>query len=316
MTPRAPGYFGPAGGPCSSDLRSSEALGRRSLVGAGLVLRETRPPGVPTAVTTTPAPGLAVVTGASTGIGRALAMEFAAHGFDLVLTAEEPQVHAAAAEAARNGIVISAIEVDLATHHGVEALNERVLAQPSPVTALALNAGMGVHGRFDRTGVEDDLRLVDLNVRSVVHLAKLVLPGMVERRRGRVLFTSSIAGRAPGPFHATYAASKAFVHSLSEALRYELKDTGVTTTSLLPGPTDTAFFERADMQETRIARGPKDSPESVARDAFEALMAGKDHVVAGSPLNKAMTAGSAFVPDRVAAAVAARETTPIDKEKQ
>jgi short-subunit dehydrogenase len=242
-------------------------------------------------------------------------MEFAAHGFDVLLAADEPRVHAAAAEAAREGLTISAVEVDLATHHGVEALHESVLAQPSPVTALALNAGVGVHGRFDRTGVEDDLRLVDLNVRSVVHLAKLVLPGMVERGHGRVLFTSSIAGRAPGPFHATYAASKAFVHSLSEALRYELKDTGVTTTSLLPGPTDTAFFERADMEETKVATGSKDSAETVARDAFEALMAGKDQVVAGALKNTLQAAGSAVLPDRLAAAIAARETTPMDERK-
>lgn len=256
------------------------------------------------------------MTGASTGIGRALAFEFADHGYDVVLTADEPQVHTTATQAGREGITVTSIEADLSTPKGVESLHQHVVEQPGRVTAVALNAGMGVHGRFDRTGLDDDLRLVDLNVRSVVHLAKLVIPGMVDRGHGRVLFTASIAGRAPGPFHATYAASKAFVHSFAEALRYELKDTGVSVTSLLPGPTDTAFFERAHMQETRIARGPKDSPETVARDAFKALIAGKDHVVAGSLLNKAMTAGSALVPDRVAAAVAARETTPIDEEKQ
>jgi len=266
-------------------------------------------------VSTQGQPGLAVVTGASTGIGRALAIVFAEHGFDLVLAADEPEVYAAAAEAVREDISVSAIEVDLATAQGVEALHERALEQRSPVTALALNAGVGVHGRFHRTGVEDDLRLVDLNVRSVVHLAKLVIPGMVERGRGRVLFTSSIAGRAPGPFHATYAASKAFVHLLSEALRHELADTGVTTTSLLPGPTDTAFFQRADMEETKVARGPKDSPETVARDAFEALMAGKDQVVAGAFKNTVQPTGSAVLPDRIAAAVAARATTPIDERK-
>jgi uncharacterized protein len=256
-----------------------------------------------------------VVTGASTGIGRALAFEFAANGFDLVLAADEPQVYATAAEAAREGLAISAIEVDLASHFGVEALHERVLAQRSPVTALALNAAIGVHGPFHRTGVDADLRLVDLNVRSTVHLAKLVIPGMVDRGRGRVLFTSSIAGRAPGPFHATYAASKAFVHLLSEALRHELKDTGVTTTSLLPGPTDTAFFQRADMEETKVATGPKDSAESVAREAFEALMAGKDQVVTGGLKNTVQAAGSTVLPDRLAASIAARETTPIDERK-
>ena len=266
-------------------------------------------------MTTSSEPGLAVITGASTGIGRALAMVFAEHGFDLVLAADEPQVQDAAAEAGRDGIAVTPVQVDLATAEGVEALHARALEQRSPITALALNAGVGVHGPFHRSSLEDDLRLVDLNIRSATHLAKLVLPGMVERAHGRVLFTSSIAGRGPGPFHATYAASKAYLHSLSEALHHELKDTGVTTTSLLPGPTDTPFFERADMEETRVARGPKDAPEDVARDAFEALMAGKDHVVGGSLKNTVQSMGAAVVPDRIAAAVAARETTPIDEEK-
>jgi short-subunit dehydrogenase len=256
-------------------------------------------------------PGLAVVTGASTGIGRALALVFAQHGYDLALAADEPAVHQAAAEAQRWGIVASAVEVDLATPDGVEALARHAVGRPAPVTALALNVGIGVHGRFDRTGLEDDLRLVDLNVRPTVHLAKLLLPGMVERGHGRVLLTSSIAGRAPGPYHATYAASKAFGHSLAEALRYELRDTGVSITSLLPGPTDTAFFARAGMQETAVARGSKDSPEDVARQAFDALMDGRDHVVTGAFRNTVQAVGAAVVPDRIAAAAAARQTTPI-----
>jgi short-subunit dehydrogenase len=260
-------------------------------------------------------PGLAIVTGASSGIGRSLATVFADHGFDLVLAADEPQVHAAVDECRRNGITVAALETDLATAEGVEALHALALEQPSEITAVAVNAGIGVHGPFHKSALADDLRLADLNVRSAIHLAKLVLPGMVDRGHGRVLFTSSIAGLGPGPYHATYAASKAFLHNFSEALRYELKDTGVTTTSLMPGPTDTAFFERADMQETRVARGPKADPDDVARDAFDALMAGKDHVVGGSVLNNLMARGSALVPDRIAAALAARETTPMDERK-
>jgi short-subunit dehydrogenase len=261
-------------------------------------------------------PGLAVVTGASSGIGRSLAGVFAEHGFDVVLAADEPEVHDAAGELRRDGISVSAIETDLATREGVDALHRFALDQPADITALAVNAGTGVHGPFHQSPLEPDLRLADLNVRSAIHLAKLVLPGMVDRGHGRVLFTSSIAGLGPGPYHATYAASKAFLHSFSEALRHELKGTGVTTTSLMPGPTDTRFFERADMQETRVARGPKADPDKVARQAFEALMAGKDHVVSGSLVNNLMARGSALVPDRIAAALAAVETTPIDEEKR
>jgi uncharacterized protein len=261
-------------------------------------------------------PGLAVITGASSGIGRSLATVFAEHGFDLVLAADEPDVHAAAEDCERDGITAVGVEADLATPQGVEAVHALAQEQASDVTALVLNAGMGVHGPFHRSSLEDDLRLVDLNVRSAVHLAKLVLPGMVERGHGRVLITSSIAGLGPGPYHSTYAASKAFLHSWCEALRFELRDTGVTTTSLMPGPTDTDFFERADMEETRVARGPKDDPDTVARDAFEALMAGKDQLAGGSILNTVMARGSAIVPDRFAAAAASFETNPMDEEKK
>jgi len=261
-------------------------------------------------------PGLAVITGASSGIGRSLAHVFADHGFDLVLAADEAEVRTVAAESQRDGNAVSAVEVDLATREGVEELYAHASTMQRHITAVAINAGMGVHGPFHESPLDADLRLADLNVRSAIHLAKLVLPGMVERGHGRVLFTSSIAGLGPGPYHATYAASKAFVHSLSEALRHELKGTGVTTTSLMPGPTDTKFFARAGMEETRVARGPKADPDDVARDAFKALMAGKDHVVGGSLLNNVMARGSALVPDRIAASLAAIETTPIDERKK
>ena len=122
---------------------------------------------------------------------------------------------------------------------------------------------------------------------------------------------SSIAGKGPGPGHATYAASKAFVHSFAEAVRHELADTGVTVTSLLPGPTDTVFFARADMESTRVAQGPKDTPEEVARDGWRALVAGKDHVVAGSIRNTVQAAGAGVVPDPVAARIAARQTEEV-----
>ena len=261
-------------------------------------------------------PGLAVITGASSGIGRSLATVFAEHSFDLVVTANEPEVHATVPDLERYGVTVAALEADLATPEGVEAIHALALEQPADITAVALNAGMGVHGPFHQSSLDEDLRLIDVNVRSAVHLAKLVLPGMVEREHGRLLITSSIAGLGPGPYHATYAASKAFLHSLCEALRHELKGTGVTTTSLMPGPTDTDFFERAGMEETRVARGPKDDPDTVAKDAFEALMAGKDHVVGGSILNTVMAKGSAIVPDKLAAAAASFETTPMDEEKK
>jgi short-subunit dehydrogenase len=134
-------------------------------------------------------------------------------------------------------------------------------------------------------------------VTSTVHLARRVLPDMVARGSGKVLFTSSIASTMPGSFQAVYNASKSFVQSLSEAIRNELKDTGVTVTALMPGPTDTNFFNRADMQDTKVGADKKDDPAQVARQGFEALMKGDDHVVAGSLKNKVQAVAGKAMPD-------------------
>jgi short-subunit dehydrogenase len=166
---------------------------------------------------------------------------------------------------------------------------------------LAINAGIGVHGEFARTNLDDELRLVDLNVRSAVHLAKRGVQNMVVRGRGRILFTSSIAATQPGPFEAAYAASKAFLLSFSEALGNELKDTGITVTALLPGPTDTEFFDRAGMRDTRLGAGRKDDAAQVARQGFEAMMEGRDHVVAGSVKNRVLAGASKLAPESVKA---------------
>jgi uncharacterized protein len=137
---------------------------------------------------------------------------------------------------------------------------------------------------------------------------------MVERGAGRVLITSSVAATMPGPYYATYAASKAFLQSFAQAIRHELKDTGVTVTALQPGPTDTEFFDRAGMQDTKVAGADKDDPADVARQGFEAMMAGKDHVVAGSPKNKAQAAASRVLPETTRAAMHAAQTRPREGE--
>jgi short-subunit dehydrogenase len=192
---------------------------------------------------------LAVVTGASSGIGRELARQFADNGFDLVVAAEDEELAQVAIDLERAGAEVRAEQVDLATREGVERLAAAIAATDRPVAAAALNAGVGVSGRFDEIDLADDLRLMELNVVSTVHLAKRLVPAMLQRGEGRLLFTASVAATMPGPYYATYAASKSFVHSFAEAIRHELKDTGVTVTSLMPGPTDTEFFERAGMQD-------------------------------------------------------------------
>lgn len=255
-------------------------------------------------------PGLALVTGASSGIGRSLARELGSRGFSLLVVAEDSQVREAEQELRAGGADVRGVQLDLATPDGVDALHRVVRETGEPVTVAALNAGVGVGGAFVDTDLDADLRLVDLNCRSTVHLAKLLLRDMVRRGHGRLLLTASIVAKTPGPWNATYAASKAFVHSFAEGIRIELEDTGVTVTSLMPGATDTEFFERAGMDDTRVGSGRKDDPDDVARDGVDALLAGRDHVVGGSVKNRAMAAAASASPDPVAARAAAKASEP------
>jgi uncharacterized protein len=258
---------------------------------------------------------LALVTGASSGIGLELARQFAQNGFDVILNAEDDELTAAEASLAGEGAEVRAVRADLSTYDGVERLWSAVASIGRPLDAAALNAGIGVNGDFARDiPLEDDLRLIAVNVTAVVHLAKRVLPPMIERGAGRVLVTSSVAATMPGPYYATYAASKAFLQSFAQAIRFELKDTGVTVTALQPGPTDTEFFDRAGMDDTKVAEAKKDDPAEVAKDGFEALMAGKDHVIAGSAKNKAQVAGGKILPEKARAAMHAAQTKPDQRD--
>jgi short-subunit dehydrogenase len=246
--------------------------------------------------------GLAVVTGASSGIGLELARIFAENGYELLIAAEDGELHEAAEELVEGGATVRACRVDLSNSTGVADLHDQILELGRPVEALALNAGIGAGGAFaTETELADELRLIDLNVRSTVHLCKLVLPEMVSRDHGRILFTSSIAATMPGAFQAVYNASKAFVQSFALALRNELKNSEVSVTSLMPGATETEFFERADMEDTAVGAAEKDDPAQVAREGFEALMAGEEKVVAGSFKNKLTVAAGRVLPDSVRA---------------
>lgn len=255
---------------------------------------------------------LAVVTGASSGIGLELARQFAHHGYDLLIAAEGPELdHVANELRNREGAHVTTVRCDLATYDGVDHLWTEIRACGRPVQAVAINAGVGVSGDFAReTNLADELRMIELNVSSVVHLAKRVVGDMVERNEGKVLFTSSIAATSPAPYLAVYAATKAFVQSFAEGIRHELRDTNVVVTSLMPGATETNFFRRAGMEDTRVGTSKKDDPADVARDGFEALMAGKDKVVAGSLMNKVRTVASSVLPETVTAAQQAAYNKP------
>jgi len=245
--------------------------------------------------------GLAVVTGASSGIGLALARELAAHGFDLVVAAEDDLIEEVPSQLSESGRAVVAVRADLATFDGVESLVDRIREIDHPVEVAAINAGVGVGGAFVEGRVEDHLRLIALNVSGGVQLTGRLLPDMVARGRGRLLYTSSIAATMPGPFASTYNASKAFLYSFAEAIRIELADAGVTVTALMPGPTDTRFFERAGIEDTRLGQSKKDDPSEVARQGVEAMLAGKDHIVAGSFKNKAQVAAAKVLPDSATA---------------
>ncbi|MBV9849936.1 MAG: SDR family NAD(P)-dependent oxidoreductase [Armatimonadetes bacterium] len=257
----------------------------------------------------------AVVTGGSSGIGLELAKQFARNGYDLLIAAEPQGLAEAGGELQALGAQVETVAVDLAAPDGVHTLWSRITSGGRPIDAIAINAGVGVGGRFTETDGDEELNLINLNVVSTVHLAKHVVKDMVARGSGRILFTSSIAAVMPAPFEAVYGASKAFILSFSEALHNELKDTGVTVTALMPGPTETNFFHRADMDDTHVGASKKDDPADVARQGYEALMAGRDKVIAGSLKTKIQGRASEILPDAVTAEQHRKMSEPGSADK-
>jgi short-subunit dehydrogenase len=241
---------------------------------------------------------LAVVTGASTGIGYELAKRCAEDGFDLLVAADEPEIHTAADDFKKLGVEVEAIEADLATVEGVEELYRAT--QGRSVDALLANAGIGLGGAFLDQDFGDVRHVIDTNITGTIYLAQKVGKDMRERGQGRILFTGSIAGFTPGTFNAAYNGTKAFIDSFSFALRNELKDTGVTVTCLMPGATETEFFERAGMLDTKIGQSEKDDPADVAKVGYEAMMQGEGDVVSGWK-NKVLSAAATVTPSSVLA---------------
>lgn len=221
----------------------------------------------------------AIVTGASAGIGYELAKLCAQNGFDLLVAADDPKIQQAALDFSAFGVEAQAIEVDLATRPGVDQLYSA--AKGRPVDALLANAGHGLgHGFLDQN-FDEAHHVIDTNITGTIYLIHKVGNDMRARRRGRILITGSIAGFIPGTFQAVYNGTKAFIDSFSHALRNELKDTGITVTCLMPGPTETEFFERADLMDTKVGQQEKDDPAVVAKDGFDAMMNGEGDVVSG-----------------------------------
>jgi uncharacterized protein len=221
----------------------------------------------------------AIVTGASTGIGFELAKCCAQAGYDLLIVADEPEIHAAADQVRRAGQNVESLEADLATLDGVEKLMSATRGRP--VSALLANAGRGLGRAFLDQSFDDIRRVIDTNVTGTLYLIHRVGCAMRARGSGKILITGSIAGFMPGTYQAVYNGTKALLDSFSFALRAELKDSGVTVTCLMPGATETDFFERADMLDTRVGTEKKMSAEEVAKLGFEAMEKGDGDVVAG-----------------------------------
>lgn len=259
---------------------------------------------------------LAVVTGASSGIGYELAKQAAQHGYDLVVAADTP-LEQACKDFEALGAKVDAVQCDLASNTGVQQLIDTIGGRQ--VDALCANAGHGLGGAFVDQAFEDILHVINTNVTGTVHLihhmVKQMMSGASRQQPARVLVTGSIAGFQPGSFQAVYNGTKAFIDSFSFALRNELKDTGITVTCLMPGATDTEFFARAGLEDTKVGQGKKDDPATVARIGFEAMMKGEGDVVAGFK-NKVQAAVAAVTPQSGLAEMHRKMAEPGSGEQQ
>jgi short-subunit dehydrogenase len=249
----------------------------------------------------------AIITGASSGIGLELAKCCAEDGYDLLIAADEPAIEAVAAQLRGAGINVQAVQADLATTEGVDQLLQA--AGGRTVDALLANAGRGLGNGFLDQDFAAARRVVDTNITGTIYLIQRVGRAMRQRGEGRILITGSIAGFMPGSFQAVYNGTKAFLDSFSFALRDELKDSGVTVTCLMPGPTETRFFERAEMMDTPVGKQEKDDPAMVARVGYDAMLKGDGDVVSGLK-NKLQSALATVTPSSVLASMHRKMAEP------
>lgn len=251
----------------------------------------------------------AVITGASTGIGLELAKIAAQENHDLLIAANEPEIETRKEEMAVYGVGIDAVQADLGTEAGLDKLLAAIGNRP--VDVLAANAGRGLGDAFLEQDFQRAKDVIDLNITGTTRLLHDMGRSMAARGAGRILVTGSIAGFIPGSFQAVYNGTKAYLDSLCWALANEWKDKGLTITCLMPGPTDTAFFERADMENTPVGKDEdKDDPVEVARQGWEAMKKGEHGVVAGSFMNKVQATFAGIIPDSVLAQMHRRMAEP------
>lgn len=258
----------------------------------------------------------ALVTGATSGIGYELARQFAKNGYDLVMVARNhDELRAKADEFKSFGVNVISIAKNLFIEEDAYSLYSELKLNGISPSILVNDAGQGVYGKFQDTDLHREVDIVNLNIVSVLILTKMFLKDRLPKGSGKILNLASIASKAPGPWHSVYHGTKAFILSWSEAIREELKDTGITVTALLPGPTDTDFFNKADMNESKILEDKDNlsSPEEVAIDGYNALMNGDDKVVSGLK-NKLTVAMSNIATDSLAAHRMGEMQKPVNEK--
>lgn len=260
----------------------------------------------------------ALITGDTSGIGFELAKLFAKDGYNLVITARsEEELGTTSAELEREyNIEVVKIAKDLFDPENALDLYNEVIIKKIQIDALVNDAGQGQYGEFVETDIHRELKIIQLNISSVVVLTKLFLQDMVKRGDGKILNLSSVASKIPGPLQSVYHGTKAFVQSFTEAIRNEVKDSGVVVTALLPGATDTDFFNKADMEDSKIVEeGKLADPAKVAKDGYDALMKDDDMVVSGFK-NKVQVAMGNVMPDTLVAENVHKQQAPVDSDKK
>ena len=259
----------------------------------------------------------ALITGATSGIGYELAKLFARDGYNLIIVARnQAELDAKASEfSSGNNIQVLTIAKDLSIETSPFEVYDEVKAKGIQVNVLVNDAAQGQYGKFVETDIQRELEMIRLNIMGYLVLTKLFLKEMVARNEGKILQVASIGGKLPGPMQSVYHATKAFIVSHSDALVNELKDTNVTITSLLPGPTDTDFFNKAGMEQTKMVQeGSLSDPAKVAKDGYDALMSGDDSVISGFK-NKIQVATANVLPDSIAAKQVEKQMQPSDKQQ-
>jgi short-subunit dehydrogenase len=259
-----------------------------------------------------------LITGATSGIGYELAKLFAKNGYNLVIVARHQLELEKVSKELKdlNNIAVIPIAKDLFERSAAFELYEQVKTNGIEIGILVNDAGQGHYGLFVDTDLEKELNIIQLNISSLVVLTKLFLKDMVKRGEGKILNLSSIASKAPGPWQSVYHGTKAFVQSFTEAIREEVKDSGVVVTALLPGVTDTDFFRKANMEASKMVQDKSKmaDPADVAKDGYEALMEGKDMVISGVK-NKVQVGMNNITPDNMSAKQMGKQQEPVEKEE-